>query len=158
MDCPSSCFRLFLCFCIWPTQICIRQTRRFSFWYYHFVHTYTTCSNRNGTIWILFPYGRIRRFKTIKKTIAISFYCKEIAIFTTYLLTFVKATKPMKKRHEQKFLIVSLLLFLAVNFPLLLLFDSSDSLAGLPIIYIYLFMVWLFSIIMSFILIKKYDE
>ena len=64
----------------------------------------------------------------------------------------------MKKRHEQKFLIVSLLLFLAVNFPLLLLFDSSDSLAGLPIIYIYLFMVWLFSIIMSFILIKKYDE
>lgn len=64
----------------------------------------------------------------------------------------------MKKRHEQKFIILSLLLFLAVNFPLLLLFDSSASLAGLPIIYIYLFMVWLFSIIMSFILIKKYDE
>ncbi|CAM2909819.1 hypothetical protein SAMN05444143_105193 [Flavobacterium succinicans] len=64
----------------------------------------------------------------------------------------------MKKRHEQKFLIFSLVLFLALNFPLLLLFDSTDAIAGLPIIYVYIFMVWFFSIVMSFILIKKYDE
>jgi hypothetical protein len=64
----------------------------------------------------------------------------------------------MKKRHEQKFLIFSLALFFALNFPLLLLFDSTDSIAGLPIIYVYIFMVWFFSIVMSFMLIKKYDE
>jgi uncharacterized membrane protein (DUF485 family) len=64
----------------------------------------------------------------------------------------------MKKRHEQKFIILSLLLFLAVNFPLVLLFDSEKDFLGLPKIYVYLFLVWLFSIVMSYILIKKYHE
>lgn len=64
----------------------------------------------------------------------------------------------MKKRHEQKFIILSIVLFLAMNFPLLLLFDSSDSWVGIPIIYMYIFTIWFFSIIISFFLIKKYDE
>lgn len=64
----------------------------------------------------------------------------------------------MKKRHQQKLVVLSLLLLLALNLPILLLFDTSESFLGFPIIYIYLFSVWLFSILMSWIVIKRYYE
>jgi hypothetical protein len=38
---------------------------------------------------------------------------------------------------------------LALNIPLLLLFDNSESLFGFPIIYIYILSAWLFSIAIS---------
>ncbi|PKH67055.1 hypothetical protein CXF59_14265 [Flavobacterium sp. ALD4] len=64
----------------------------------------------------------------------------------------------MKKRHEQKLVTLSMLLLLALNIPLLLLFDNSKSLFGFPIIYIYIFSAWLFSIAISYTIIKKYYE
>nr|WP_229335529.1 hypothetical protein [Flavobacterium sp. ALJ2] len=64
----------------------------------------------------------------------------------------------MKKRHEQKLIILSMLILLALNIPLLLLFDSSKSVFGFPIIYIYIFSVWLFSIAITYIITKKYYE
>ncbi|WP_294824051.1 hypothetical protein [uncultured Flavobacterium sp.] len=64
----------------------------------------------------------------------------------------------MKKRHEQKLIILSLLLLLAFNLPLLLLFDSSRPLWGIPVIYIYFFSVWLASVLLTFYIIKKYYE
>jgi hypothetical protein len=64
----------------------------------------------------------------------------------------------MKKRHEQKLVILSMLLLLALNAPLLLLFDSSNALFGLPIIYIYIFSVWLFSIAVTYLILKRYYE
>ncbi|RAR48445.1 hypothetical protein [Flavobacterium lacus] len=64
----------------------------------------------------------------------------------------------MKKRHIQKFVIISLLLWLAFNFPVLLLFSSADAIMGIPIIYFYIFSVWTLSIIVSFIFLKKYNE
>ncbi|UFH39992.1 hypothetical protein LNP22_06885 [Flavobacterium flavipigmentatum] len=64
----------------------------------------------------------------------------------------------MKKRHEQKLVILSLLMLLAMNVPLLLLFDSSKSLFGFPIIYIYIFSAWIFSIAISYLIIKRYYE
>jgi hypothetical protein len=64
----------------------------------------------------------------------------------------------MKKRHEQKLIILSLLLLLAFNIPLLLLFDSSKPVLGLPIIYIYIFSIWLFSVAISYLIIKRYYE
>ncbi|MDI6049447.1 hypothetical protein QLS31_06365 [Flavobacterium sp. XS2P24] len=64
----------------------------------------------------------------------------------------------MKKRHEQKLVILSMLMLLALNVPLLLLFDSSQPLFGFPIIYIYIFSAWLFSIAISYIIIKRYYE
>ncbi|WP_395048995.1 hypothetical protein [Flavobacterium sp.] len=64
----------------------------------------------------------------------------------------------MKKRHEQKLIILSMLMLLALNLPLLLLFDSSKPLFGLPIIYIYIFSAWLFSIATTFLIIKRYYE
>jgi hypothetical protein len=39
----------------------------------------------------------------------------------------------MKKRHQQKLVVLSLLLLLALNLPIVLLFDSSDSFLGFQI-------------------------
>ncbi|MFA9190392.1 hypothetical protein AAGV28_03330 [Flavobacterium sp. FZUC8N2.13] len=64
----------------------------------------------------------------------------------------------MKKRHEQKLIILSMLMILALNIPLVLLFDSSKALLGFPITYIYIFSAWLFSIATTYLIIKKYYE
>ncbi|CAM3993917.1 hypothetical protein FLCU109888_12835 [Flavobacterium cucumis] len=64
----------------------------------------------------------------------------------------------MKKRHQQKLVVLSLLLLLVLNLPILLLFDSADSVLGLPVIYIYIFSVWLFSVLMSWIVVQRYYE
>lgn len=64
----------------------------------------------------------------------------------------------MKKRHEQKLIILSFGLMILFSAPLSLLFNSEKELLGFPMIYIYIFGVWLFSIVASFVIFKKYDE
>ncbi len=64
----------------------------------------------------------------------------------------------MKKRHQQKLVIVSMILLVGLNMPIVLLFDSAESLLGFPIIYIYFFSIWLFSILLSLIIVKRYNE
>jgi len=64
----------------------------------------------------------------------------------------------MKKRHEQKLIILSMLLLMAFNIPLLLLFDSAQPVWGVPVIYVYFFSVWLASILVSLFVIKRYYE
>lgn len=64
----------------------------------------------------------------------------------------------MKKRHEQKLIILAILLLMAFNMPLLLLFDSSQAVGGIPVIYVYIFSIWLLSLLVSFIIVKRYYE
>lgn len=64
----------------------------------------------------------------------------------------------MKKRHQQKLVVLSLLLLLVLNLPIVLLFDSADNILGFPVIYIYIFSVWLFSVLMSWIVVQRYYE
>ena len=64
----------------------------------------------------------------------------------------------MKKRHQQKLVILSIALFILFNAPVLLLFNSSQKLIGLPLIYVYIFLVWGASCITSFIIFKKFHE
>ena len=64
----------------------------------------------------------------------------------------------MKKRHEQKLILISLGLFIALNLPILLLFDSSLDFFGIPKVYVFIFTVWASSIILTFYITKKYDE
>lgn len=64
----------------------------------------------------------------------------------------------MKKRHQQKLVVLSMLLLLVLNLPILLLFDSADNVMGVPVINIYIFSVWLFSILMSWIVLQRYYE
>ena len=64
----------------------------------------------------------------------------------------------MKKRHQQKLVVLSLLLLLVLNLPIVLLFDSADDVLGFPVIYIYIFSVWLFSVLMSWTVVQRYYE
>ena len=64
----------------------------------------------------------------------------------------------MKKRHQQKLVIVSMILLIGLNLPIVLLFDSSQNVVGFPVIYIYLFSIWLFSILVSMLIVKRYNE
>jgi len=64
----------------------------------------------------------------------------------------------MKKRHQQKLVVLSLLLLLVLNLPIVLLFDSAENVLGFPVIYIYIFSVWLFSVLMSWIVVQRYYE
>ncbi|WP_076781757.1 hypothetical protein [Epilithonimonas bovis] len=64
----------------------------------------------------------------------------------------------MKKRHEQKLIILSFGLMILFSAPVILLFNSEREVFGFPMIYIYIFGVWFFSIIISFAIFKKYDE
>ena len=64
----------------------------------------------------------------------------------------------MKQRHQQKLIVISMILLIGLNMPIVLLFDNADSFMGFPIIYIYLFSIWLFSALLSLIIIKRYHE
>lgn len=64
----------------------------------------------------------------------------------------------MKKRHEQKLVILSIGLMIAFSIPFSLLFNSDREVFGYPMILVYLFVVWMISIIISFVIVKRYDE
>ena len=64
----------------------------------------------------------------------------------------------MKKRHEQKLIILSIGLMIAFSIPVSLLFNSDREVLGYPMILVYIFVLWMISIIISFVIIKKYDE
>lgn len=64
----------------------------------------------------------------------------------------------MKHRDKQKLVILSIVLFIMFNAPVLLLFNKNTEIMGLPLIYVYIFCVWLLSSITSYFIIKKFDE
>ena len=64
----------------------------------------------------------------------------------------------MKKRHQQKLVVLSMGLLLAFNLPLLLLFDKAEAFLGFPVIYIYIFSVWIGSILVSLLVVNRYYE
>ncbi|AYZ11484.1 hypothetical protein V2E39_05700 [Chryseobacterium arthrosphaerae] len=64
----------------------------------------------------------------------------------------------MKKRHEQKLVILSIGLMIAFSIPISLLFNSEKEVFGYPMILIYLFAVWMVSIVISLVIVKRYDE
>lgn len=64
----------------------------------------------------------------------------------------------MKTRHEQKLVILTILLLIELNLPILLLFDNVQSIIGIPVIYVYIFSCWLLSVLISYFIIKRYYE
>jgi hypothetical protein len=64
----------------------------------------------------------------------------------------------MKKRHEQKLIILSFGLMILFSAPIILLFNSEKAVFGLPMLYVYIFGVGFLSVVASFIIFKKYDE
>jgi len=64
----------------------------------------------------------------------------------------------MKKRHQQKLVIVSIVLLIGLNLPIVLIFDFSENFIGFPTIYIYFFSIWFLSILTFLLILKRYDE
>ncbi|MCP4976896.1 MAG: hypothetical protein GY931_12105 [Maribacter sp.] len=64
----------------------------------------------------------------------------------------------MKKRHEQKLIILSIGMLLILNVPFLLVFNTDGSIFGIPFFYFAVFSIWLLSIIISYIILKRYYE
>ena len=64
----------------------------------------------------------------------------------------------MKKRHEQKLIILSIALLLILNIPFLLIFNAKGAVFGIPTFYFSVFSIWLFSIIISYVILKRHYE
>lgn len=64
----------------------------------------------------------------------------------------------MKKRHEQKLVMLSLALCIVFNIPLIFLFGKNDALLGIPTLYLSIFSFWLLSIVISYIVLKRHYE
>lgn len=64
----------------------------------------------------------------------------------------------MKKRHEQKLIVLSIALFLIFNIPFLLIFNIEGAILGIPVFYFSIFSFWLLSIIISYIVLKRHYE
>jgi hypothetical protein len=64
----------------------------------------------------------------------------------------------MKKRHEQKLVVLSIALFLIFNIPFVLIFNTDGAIFGIPKCYFFIFSVWLLSIVVSYIVLKRHYE
>ncbi|MCL5129883.1 hypothetical protein M4I23_15800 [Algibacter sp. L4_22] len=64
----------------------------------------------------------------------------------------------MKKRHEQKLVVLSIALFLIFNIPFILIFNFEGAIWGIPTLYFSIFSIWLISIIISYIVLKRHYE
>ncbi|WP_042721707.1 MULTISPECIES: hypothetical protein [Flavobacteriales] len=63
----------------------------------------------------------------------------------------------MKKRHEQKLILLSIGMMVAFSIPVSLLFNSEQEVLGYPMLLVYLFAVWMISIIIALVIVKKYE-
>jgi len=66
--------------------------------------------------------------------------------------------KKMKKRHEQKLVVITIALFMLFNVPLVLIFDRNEAIFGFPVFYFSVFSIWLMAIVLSYIVLKRYYE
>ena len=64
----------------------------------------------------------------------------------------------MKKRHQQKLVIIALGLLVLFNIPFILIFDGSSSVFGFPSFYAFVFITWLLAVLFSYIIIKRFYE
>lgn len=64
----------------------------------------------------------------------------------------------MKKKHEQKLIVLSIILIFLFNIPLVFIFNGDTQILGYPILYFSIFFIWLSGIIISFYILHKYYE
>ncbi|MDQ1095757.1 MULTISPECIES: hypothetical protein [Chryseobacterium] len=63
----------------------------------------------------------------------------------------------MKKRHEQKLILLSIGLMVAFSIPVSLLFNSEQEVLGYPMLLVYIFALWMAAVIIAFVIVKKYE-
>ncbi len=64
----------------------------------------------------------------------------------------------MKKKYEQKLIVLSIVLVFLFNIPLIFIFNGKASIFGFPVLYFSIFFIWLFTILISFYILNKYYE
>lgn len=64
----------------------------------------------------------------------------------------------MKKRHQQKLILLSISLVLFFNIPLVFIVNKWETIGGIPLFYFGIFSIWLMSVVISFIVLKRFDE
>jgi hypothetical protein len=64
----------------------------------------------------------------------------------------------MKKRHEQKLVVLALSLILIFNVPFILIFNGEGQILGVPTLYVTIFTIWFISILISYIVLRKHYE
>ncbi len=64
----------------------------------------------------------------------------------------------MKKRHEQKLVTLGITLFVILNMPFIFIFDMEGVIFGVPVIYASIFGIWILSIVISYIVLKRHYE
>ena len=64
----------------------------------------------------------------------------------------------MKKRHQQKLVVLGIVLFFLWNVPFVTIFDSDFQIFGFPAFYIFIFLSWLIAIIIAYGILKKFYE
>lgn len=76
---------------------------------------------------------------------------------TVKLSIIIHQSTIMKKRHEQKLILLSIGMMVAFSIPVSLLFNSEQEVLGYPMLLVYLFAVWMISIIIALVIVKKYE-
>lgn len=64
----------------------------------------------------------------------------------------------MKKRHEQKLVVLAIFLFVVFNLPFVLILNSEGQIWGIPTFYFSIFSIWFISIVISYIILKRHYE
>ena len=64
----------------------------------------------------------------------------------------------MKKRHQQKLIVISVVLLFIWNVPFVAIFDGDAQILGFPAIYVFIFLTWLLSILLAYIILRKFYE
>ncbi len=64
----------------------------------------------------------------------------------------------MKKRHQQKLVVLGIVLFFLWNVPFVTIFDGDFQIFGFPAFYIFIFLSWFIAILISFVILKRFYE
>jgi len=75
-----------------------------------------------------------------------------------FFFIFIEELLIMKKRHEQKLIILTIALLLILNVPFILIFNLEGAVFGIPTLYFSIFSIWLISIVISYLILKKHYE
>jgi hypothetical protein len=64
----------------------------------------------------------------------------------------------MKKRHEQKLILLSIGLIVLLNIPFVLVYNTTTLVFGLPVFYFSIFIICGFSVLVSYYILKRFYE
>lgn len=64
----------------------------------------------------------------------------------------------MKIRHQQKLVVLSLGLAFLFNIPLVLVFAKKWTLFGFPAFYVFTFLFWILSIVISYVVMSRHYD